>query len=76
MKDKESNLEIQKIALQKAQLEQKEKKWARRFELEEKRMTTEFQLRAQELEARNADREQRAEQSRLQAASQIGRAHV
>lgn len=70
MKDKECNVEIQRIALQRDQLEHKEKKWARRFELEEKRMKAEFELRTRELEARNEDREQRAEQARLQAASQ------
>lgn len=70
MKDKECAMEAQKIALKKAELEQKEKKWARRFDLEEKRMNAEFRLRAQELEERTADREQRAEQARLQAASQ------
>lgn len=70
MKDKDCNVEEQKIALQRAKLEQKEKKWARRFEFEEKRMKAEFELRTRESEARNEEREQRAEQACLQVATQ------
>lgn len=70
LKDKETEVELQRIALQRAQLDANERRSEKIYELKRLRLEKEFELRERKLELRSEELQLKDEQNRLLNANQ------